>query len=189
MNQLIAQAAELQRVVDARGWRSCIIGGLAVVRWGEPRLTQDVDITLFTGFGAEEPIARALLELFEPRIDDALEFAIVNRVLLLRGRSGVPMDIALAGFPFEGEIIDRASAFEYLPGIALRTASAEDLIVLKAFANRRRDWSDIAGIIARQQWLDWDVILARLAPLTELKGEAEILAELDRVRAEATGGG
>lgn len=151
MNQLIAQAAELQRVVDARGWRSCIIGGLAAVRWGE--------------------------------------FAIVNRVLLLRGHSGVPMDIALAGFPFEAEIIDRASAFEYLPGIALRTASAEDLIVLKAFANRRRDWSDIAGIIARQQWLDWDVILARLAPLTELKGEAEILAELDRVRAEATGGG
>lgn len=68
MNQLIAQAAELQRVVDARGWRSCIIGGLAVVRWGEPRLTQDVDITLFTGFGAEEPIARELLEVIAPRI-------------------------------------------------------------------------------------------------------------------------
>jgi len=36
--------------------------------------------------------------------------------------------------------------------------------------------------------LDWDVILARLIPLTELKGEAEILLELDRVRAEATAG-
>lgn len=72
MNQLIAQAAELQRVVDARGWRSCIIGGLAVVRWGEPRLTQEVDITSYTGFGTEEPMARALLELFEPRIEDAL---------------------------------------------------------------------------------------------------------------------
>ncbi len=185
MNQLVAQAAELQRVVDARGWRSCIIGGLAVVRWGEPRLTRDVDITLFTGFGAEEPIARALLELFEPRIQDALEFAMVNRVLLLQGSSGVPIDIALAGFPFEEEIIDRASTFEYLPGIALRTASAEDVIVLKAFANRRRDWSDIAGIIARQRSLDWDVIVARLSPLVELKGESEILIELDRVRAES----
>lgn len=128
---------------------------------------------------------RALLELFEPRIDDALEFAMVNRVLLLQGSSGVPIDIALAGFPFEEEIIDRATAFEYLPGISLRTASAEDLIVLKAFANRRRDWSDIAGIVARQRSLDWDVIVARLAPLAELKGESEILLELRRVRTEA----
>ena len=91
-------------------WR---VGGCPL---GEPRLTRDVDITLFTGFGAEESIARALLELFEPRIADALDFALVNRVLLLRGSSGVPMDIALAGFPFEAEIIDRASTFEYLPG-------------------------------------------------------------------------
>ncbi len=155
------------------------------MRWGEPRLTRDVDITLFTGFGAEEPIARVLLELFAPRIPDALEFALTNRVLLLQGSSGVPIDIALAGFPFEAEIIDRATAFEFLPDIALRTASAEDLIVLKAFANRRHDWSDIAGIVARQRSLDWNAILARLAPLAELKGEPEILLELDQIRDEA----
>ena len=160
-----------------------------MVRWGEPRLTRDVDITLFTGFGAEEQIARALLELFEPRIPDALGFAMVNRVLLLQGSSGVPIDIALAGFPFEEEIIDRASTFEYLPGMTLRTASAEDLIVLKAFANRRHDWSDIAGIVARQRSLDWNVIHALLSPLAELKGEPGILLELDRIRAGAAEGG
>lgn len=189
MNQLVAQAAELQRVMDARGWPSCIIGGLAVVRWGEPRLTRDVDISLFTGFGGEEEAARVLLDLFDSRIDDALEFAMVNRVLLLQGSSGVPIDIALAGFPFEAEIIERASAFEYLPGTTLRTASAEDLIVLKAFANRRRDWSDIAGIVARQPSLDWRAVVARLMPLAELKGEPEILVELDRVREEVAGNG
>ena len=172
--------------MDARGWRSCIIGGLAVVRWGEPRLTRDVDISLFTGFGGEEATARALLDLFASRIDGALEFALVNRVLLLQGSSGVPIDVALAGFPFEAEIIDRASEFEYLPGTALRTASAEDLIVLKAFANRRRDWSDIAGIIARQPRLDWPAVVARLSPLAELKGEPGILLELEQVREEVT---
>lgn len=187
VNQLVAQAAEVQRVMDARGWQSCIIGGLAVIRWGEPRLTRDVDITLFTGFGGEEAIARVLLDVFEPRIDDALEFALINRVLLLQGRSGVPIDIALAGFPFEEEIIQRASEYEFLPGIRLRTVAAEDLIVLKAFANRRHDWSDIAGVIARQRSLDWAEIVAHLAPLAELKGEPAILIELDRVRAEFTG--
>lgn len=155
-----------------------------MVRWGEPRLTHDVDITLFTGFGGEESTARTLLALFESRIEDPLTFALENRVLLLRGRGGVPIDIALAGFAFEEEIIDRASEFEFLPGLTLRTASAEDLIVLKAFANRRRDWSDIAGIIARQPSLDWDAITTRLTPLAELKGESEILLELDRVRTE-----
>lgn len=187
MNQLVAQAGEVQRVVDARGWRSCIIGGLAVIRWGEPRLTRDVDISLFTGFGREESTARALLEAFAPRISDAFEFAIENRVLLLEGRSGIPIDVALAGFPFEEEIIDRASDFEYIPGTVLRTVSAEDLIVLKAFANRRHDWSDIAGIIARQSRLDWSAIVGRLAPLAELKNEPGILVELDRLRAQAEG--
>ena len=173
--------------MDARGWQSCIIGGLAVIRWGEPRLTRDVDVSLFTGFGGEEAMARALLDLFESRIDGALAFALEYRVLLLQGSSGVPIDIALAGYPFEAEIIERASEFEYLPGTALRTVSAEDLIVLKAFANRRRDWSDIVGIIARQPLLDWGAVVARLSPLAELKGEPGILLELDRVREEATG--
>ena len=187
MNQLIAQAAELQTLLDERNWRSCIIGGLAVIRWGEARLTRDVDVSLFTGFGNEEAVARALLELFEPRIDEALQFAVTNRVLLVRGASGVPIDIAVAALPFEDEIIERASAFEYLPGVSLRTVAAEDLIVLKAFANRRRDWSDIAGIIARQSSLDWRAIVERLAPLAELKDEPGILRELDRVRQEVAG--
>lgn len=112
----------------------------------------------------------------------------VNRVLLLQGSSGIPMDVALAGFPFEEEIIERASEYEYVSGTLLRTVSAEDLIVLKAFANRRQDWSDIAGIIARQRSLDWDAIRRRLAPIAELKGEPRILDELDRVRNE-TGSG
>ena len=54
MIQLIQQAADLQRFVRERQWRSCLIGGIAVIRWGEPRLTRDVDLTLFVGFGAED---------------------------------------------------------------------------------------------------------------------------------------
>src|SRR5438552_3575923 len=37
-----------------QGWRFCIIGGLALQRWGEPRLTRDIDI----GFSAEIRRAR-----------------------------------------------------------------------------------------------------------------------------------
>lgn len=32
----------------------CFIGGLALLRWGEPRTTRDTNLTLLTGFGGEE---------------------------------------------------------------------------------------------------------------------------------------
>lgn len=43
MTPLLEAAAELQTVCGAHGWRYCFIGGLAVLRWGEPRETVDVD--------------------------------------------------------------------------------------------------------------------------------------------------
>ena len=182
MNDLVLLAAELQRTMDARGWRSCIIGGLAVIRWGEPRFTRDVDVSLFTGLGGEEGAARALLEQFSPRISDALNFALENRVLLLEGPTGIAIDIALAAFPFEAAIIDRASDHEYLPETMLRTVSAEDLIVLKAFANRDRDWTDITGIVERQRSLDWEAIVALLTRLVEFKDDPDILRKVEQIR-------
>lgn len=47
--------------------RACIIGGLAVQRLGEPRLTQDVDITLLAEFGDEEGILDLCLGSFAAR--------------------------------------------------------------------------------------------------------------------------
>lgn len=78
---------------------------LAVLRWDEPRET--VDVTLLTGFVDEEAYVTALLARFEPRIDDAAAFACVNRVLLLRAVSGVGLDIALGGLPFEDAVVER----------------------------------------------------------------------------------
>ena len=51
MTAVIQAAAEVQAFCEELGWRFCFIGGLAVLRWGEPRETVDVDLTLLTGFG------------------------------------------------------------------------------------------------------------------------------------------
>lgn len=83
MIEVIKAAAELQAVCQSHGWQFCFIGGLAVQRWGEPRETVDVDITLLTGFGGEEPFIRTLLQHFEGRIPDVAAFAQARRVLLL----------------------------------------------------------------------------------------------------------
>ncbi len=179
MIDLFQVALDLQQFLLKQGWRFCFIGGLALQRWGEPRVTRDIDCTLLTGFSSEEAYIRVLLNRYAARISDAGRFAVQNRVLLLCSESGIGIDIALGGIEFETSVVNRATDFLFLPGIRLRTCSAEDLIVLKAFADRRRDWADIEGILQRQEGLlDWDYIYCQLVPLCELKETPEIVATL-----------
>ena len=185
MNGLYDAAREVQEFMQDRRWRFCIIGGLAVIRWGQPRATQDVDISLLTGFGSEAQYIDEILHIFAGRIPDARDFAHTGRVVLASASNGVPLDIALAAFPFEEQVIDRASSFEFAPGISLVTASAEDLLVLKAFAGREQDWADVEGIVTRQQaHLDWDYVFAALGPLCEMKGETEPITRLESLRSQ-----
>ena len=108
MNSLYDAASEAHRFFAERQWRYCIIGGLAVVRWGEPRATQDVDISLLTGLENERSYIDAMLSQFTPRVPDAARFALENRVLLVRASNGVALDVALAGFPIEQQMGGRA---------------------------------------------------------------------------------
>ena len=185
MNRLFAAALELQQFFEARGWRFCFIGGLAVQRWGEPRLTLDVDCTLLTGFGEEARYIDELLGAYTGRVDGPREFALANRVLLLYGFSDVPLDVALGAMPFEERCIERASSFDIGNGQALLTCSAEDLIVFKAFAGRDRDWLDIETIILRQQnGLEIETIRRELIPLLELKEDPDTETRLQRLLME-----
>jgi hypothetical protein len=141
VNPIFAAALEVQDSCRSRGYRFCFIGGLALQRWGEPRLTQDVDLTIIRGFGREHEYADQLLAAFAPRIPDARESALRHRVLLLLDRGGIPLGVALGAMPFEEGVVAE--------GVALITCSAEDLIVFKAFAGRDQDWIDIEGIALR----------------------------------------
>ena len=149
MSVLFEAALELQRFFAEKEWRFCIIGGIALLRWGEPRFTRDVDATLLSGFGNEERFISEMLTRFSARIAEADQFAMRNRVLLLKSSNGVPMDISLGGLPFEEVCIVRATDFEFEPGCVLRTCSAEDLVVMKLFASRERDWLDVQSVADR----------------------------------------
>lgn len=181
MKDLVEQALELQALLEKQGWQFCFIGGVAIQRWSEPRLTKDMDITLLTGFGGEEPFIDFLLQHFASRIDDARAFALRNRILLLKTPEGTGIDVALGGLPFEEEAVRRAQLLEYAPGISLRTCTAEDLLVMKAFASRPLDWNDVRGILVRQgtRNLDWPYIRRQLQPLCEIKEAPEIMMQLE----------
>ena len=182
MNEVFQAALEIQHFLDSQGWSFCIISGLAVVRWGEPRMTQGVDVSLLTDFGEEEPYITELLSVFQPRIPHADTFALRNRVLLMTASNGTPVDISFAGLPFEQTMMARATHFAYLPDCSLLTCSVEDLLVLKAFADRTRDWMDVKSILVRQsESLDTTYILEHLTPLCDLKEAPEIVTKLQKL--------
>ena len=183
MSELIAAAGRLQKDWESRGIDFCFIGGLAVQYWGEPRLTNDVDATVWTDFGNERPIIDKLLKHLSPRIEDASGFALVNRVLLVQEELGVDVDISLGAFPFERDVISRSEK-RAVAGISkIRICGASDLIILKAFANRPRDWQDIRGILIRSESeIEWELITSELTQLADLKGEPEIMEQLISLR-------
>jgi hypothetical protein len=183
--ELFREGLGVQRFLTDRGWPFCFIGGVAVQHWGEPRVTRDLDLTVFTGFGGEPPVVDALLAHYPARRPDARAFALRHRVLLFSTPAGVPVDLAMGALPFEADMIARATEIEFEPEVALRICSAEDLLVLKAFADRLQDRADAAGIARRRgRGLDWEAVLTRLTPLAETKGDPGILQRVHALRAE-----
>jgi hypothetical protein len=99
MGTVLDAAFEIQEFLTKEAQRFRFIGGLALQRWGEPRATRDVDLTLLCPFGEEARAAELLAGGFPARIPDARDFAIRNRVLLLKSAGGVPIDISLGSRP------------------------------------------------------------------------------------------
>ena len=175
MTPLFDAARELLLFLDLSGFTSCLIGGLVVERWGEPRLTRDVDATVLAEDGTEARVIDAVLARFAARRPDARAFALANRVLTLRASNGVDLDLSLAAFEFEREALDRATPYEFEPGLSPLTCGAEDLIVYKAVAARPRDIDDIATVVNRQgRRLDVERVRRWLRVFAELKEDPDI---------------
>jgi hypothetical protein len=182
VNPVFEAALEVQGALVADGADYCFIGGIAVQRWGEPRLTRDADLTIMSRFREDERRVDYLLQRFATRREDAREFALRNRVLLLVAANGVPLDIGLGALDFEERCVQRSSLWRLTDGRELRTCSADDLIVHKAFAARDRDWLDVEGILIRQGTkLNVPRILRELRPLVELKEDDSILPRLEQL--------
>ena len=184
LEDVIVAAAEVEAFCRGHGWRFCFIGGVAVQRWGMPRFTQDVDLTLMTGLGDESKFIDTLLETFPGRLANARQFALEHRVLLARTTGLIDLDIAMGAFPFEEASIRRATPWNVNELVTLTTCSAEDLIIHKVFAARDRDWSDAESILVRQHGaLNLTHIRRELPPLLELKDDIGSMRKLERMMA------
>jgi len=131
------------------------IGGVAVSLIAQPRATQDIDIVIWLNYERWESFLRAGQAYgFEPRIRDALDFAVKSRVLLLRHqKSGVSIDLSCGALPFEQKMIERAITLK-IDELILRVPTPEDLIITKAVAQRAKDVVDIESLLNIHQNLD-----------------------------------
>lgn len=185
MNDVYAAAREVQELFERHGWKSCLIGGLAVIRWGRKRTTDDADFTLLTGFGDEKQFLDVIAAQFREREPDEINFALSARVYRGYASNGMPVDIALAAFPFEEEMIDRAEPYEFMPGCVLRVCAVQDLIVMKAFAGRSQDLADLQYLIA-WHWksLDWNFIERQLSEICDMSENVTSVPKLAELRSE-----
>jgi len=84
---------ELHLLFTDLGIPYAIIGGMAVQRWGEPRLTQDADVTILAPLEDPAGTIQRIMDRFPARIADAMAFARRNRVILVQASNGCPVDI------------------------------------------------------------------------------------------------
>jgi hypothetical protein len=179
---LIAAAQSLLGVLDNARIQACLIGGMVISRWGQPRATTDADFSALAPYGDETRVLDVLLARFQPRRADARTFALDHRVLLLTTADGVGLDVALAAFPFEIEALEQATSWDLGVGVALRTCSAEHLIVYKLVAARPQDLLDMEGIVRRQgRRLDLDCIRRWGREFADLKEDPDLLRPFERV--------
>jgi hypothetical protein len=124
-----------------------------------------------------------MLVKFKLRAEGTRSLALQRRVLLVSSAGGIGVDIAFGALPFEERCVEHATDWELSPGIVLHTCSAEDLVILKTFAGRPRDWIDVESVLVRQgRSLDWRLILGELKPLLELRETPENLEKLQQLR-------
>ena len=69
------------------------------------------------GFGGRITLSKHSWEHNAACIQDAARFARRNRVLLLRSREGVGIDISLGALPFEENVVARATPFSFEAGL------------------------------------------------------------------------
>lgn len=127
-----------------------VIGGQAVLLYGEPRLTKDIDITL--GVDAEGlGKVKAIVEGLRLRILVSDPEGFVKKAMVLPvmdDESGIRVDFIFSFSSYEKQAIERAIEVKF-GEIGVRFAALEDVIIHKIVAGRDRDIEDVKVLLLK----------------------------------------
>ena len=132
-----------------------VIGGQAVLLYGEPRLTRDIDITL----GMDADGLNRLMDVLpavplKALVENPREFVIKTMVLPTEeGKTGIRVDFILSFSPYERQAIERAVDVKIGRSI-VKFGSLEDIVIHKIIAGRPRDLEDVRSILLKNPQYD-----------------------------------
>jgi hypothetical protein len=168
--------------VLARWGRWYLFGAQAVIVFGVPRLSADVDVTLALAPDAPERFAGEMQAAgFSLRVDDP-DFVRRTRVMpFVHLPTGMPLDVVLAGSGLEEEFLDRAVPTD-IGGTTVPLIDLGDLIIAKVLAGRPKDLDD-AGALWRLHGdrLDADRIRRTLGLIEEALSQGDLLSSFERI--------
>ena len=168
--------------VAERWGRWYVFGAQAVVVYGVPRLSADVDVTLALVPDAPQQFARDMQAAgFALRVND-LDFVRRTRVMpFVHESTGMPLDIVLAGSGLEDEFLQRAVLTD-IGSARVPIIELSDLIIAKVLAGRPKDIDD-----ARALWqlhghkADAERIRQTLQLLEEALSQSDLVSAFDTI--------
>lgn len=168
--------ARLANQLRADGLPFMVVGGQAVLLHGEPRLTQDIDLTIAATVDQLPEVLHATRGAdLAPLPTDVEDFVRETFVLpVVDTATGTRVDIIFAHTDYESQAIAHAVQVD-LAGTSVPFATAEDLVLHKLFAGRPRDVEDAAGIVRRKgAELDWAYIKRWAVEFSEVPGREDL---------------
>jgi len=157
---------------DRSGIPYMLIGGQAVLLYGEPRFTKDIDVTLGVDVSGLERVLEVTSTLgLRVLVSDPTAF--VRRTCVLPCQDdtcGVRVDLVFSWSAYEAEALKRARTVQ-IDGAPVRYASPEDLLIHKVVAGRARDIEDARSILARMGDLDIVYVRSWLRQFEEALGK------------------
>lgn len=181
--------ADLSSAMSALGARWYVFGAQAVLLYGRPRMTADVDITADL---APEALSQLISVMggagFDVRVDEVEAFVERTRVVpFVHKRTGMPADVVLAGPGLEMEFLARARRMN-VGGLEVPVISPEDLVATKILAGRGKDLEDARGVLREQrEQLDLKRVRSLLEMLEEVLDRSDLVPVLEQMRAEEKG--
>ncbi len=163
-----------------------VIGGQAVLRHGEARLTQDIDVTLAADLDQLPAVLSAVKAIGLAPLVDPESFTRSTMVLPCQDPvTKIRVDLIFSFSLYEREAIQRAGVVE-IGAARVRFASVEDLIIHKVIAGRPRDLEDVRILLVKNPRADLAMIRRVLTEFSDSLSEP-LLERFSRAEAEARG--
>lgn len=176
MRGVESMALAFDRACSAAGVSYVFVGGIAVMAWGQPRATSDVDAILLLPPSRADAFVKALraeklsasLADFDAARDDP------GHVSVFDDDSHFHVDVKLAVIPDE-EVQVRNAAEISLGGGKLRISPPEETVAYKLLFGSPQDTQDARSILVRQAGKLDVPRLRKLAERLRVSGSLEAL--------------